>query len=194
MKSLSDQELMRIVQSGDLSPAGELYDRYSSQLFSFVYRLVGDWEMAKDVTQETFMRMMQRANQFNRSGSLKTWIYSIAHNYCRDHFRKLDTRVRKVSDEVLLTMPASNSMTADDAHGQRISAVDLERLLARLDSEQVEVILLAKHHGFTYGEMAKIFGCSEGAMKTRVFRAMEALKNAAMREQDRGGNQCLTAG
>src|SRR6266516_7272482 len=108
MKHLSDQELMRLVQAGDFSPASEIYDRYSSRIYNFTYRFLRNSEAAEDATQEVFVKMLKHANQFNGEAKLSTWLFSIAANWCRDYLRKGDNKP-KDSDEVLLTLPASTS-------------------------------------------------------------------------------------
>src|ERR1044071_10389709 len=108
MKSLSDQELMRIVQAGDFSPASEIYDRYSSRIYNFAYRFLRNSEAAEDATQEVFVKMLKHANQFHGEAKLSTWLFSIAANWCRDYLRKADNKA-KDSDDVLVTLPADQN-------------------------------------------------------------------------------------
>src|SRR5213595_2753355 len=77
MKHLSDQELMRLVQAGDVSPASEIYDRYSSRIYNFAYRFLRNSEAAEDATQEVFVKMLKHANQFHGDAKLSTWLFSI---------------------------------------------------------------------------------------------------------------------
>ena len=75
MKHLSDQELMRLVQAGDFSPASEIYDRYSSRIYNFAYRFLRNSEAAEDATQEVFVKMLKHANQFHGDAKLSTWLF-----------------------------------------------------------------------------------------------------------------------
>jgi len=191
MKSLSDQELMRIVQAGDFSPASEIYDRYSARIYNFTYRFLRNSEAAEDATQEVFVKMLKHANQFNGEAKLSTWLFSIAANWCRDYLRKGDNKP-KDSDDVLIQIPAS---TADSPHyrlEQRESQLRIQKALEALTPDQREAILLSRYQGLSYAEIAQISGCSEGAVKTRVFRAMETLKKVLTGEAS-GGERCLTA-
>ena len=77
MKHLSDQELMRIVQAGDFSPASEIYDRYSGRIYNFALRFLRNAEAAEDATQEVFVKMMRHANQFQGDAKLSTWLFSL---------------------------------------------------------------------------------------------------------------------
>src|SRR5229473_1966102 len=107
MKHLSDQELMRIVQAGDVSPASDIYDRYSSRLYNFAYRFLKNSEAAEDATQEGFVKMLKHANQFHGDAKLSTWLFSITANWCRDYLRKAENKAKE-GEEVLITLPASS--------------------------------------------------------------------------------------
>jgi RNA polymerase sigma-70 factor, ECF subfamily len=189
MKHLNDQELMRIVQAGDYSPASEIYDRYSGRIYNFAFRFLRNAEAAEDATQEVFVKMLRHANQFHGDAKLSTWLFSITANWCRDYLRKADNR-NKESDDVLVTLPAPAEHSPDRTLEQRENEQRVRRALATLTAEQREAILLSRYQGLSYAEIAQIAGCSEGAVKTRVFRAMETLKKTLAGEA-RGGDRCL---
>jgi RNA polymerase sigma-70 factor, ECF subfamily len=191
MKHLSDQELMRIVQGGDFSPASEIYDRYSARIYNFAFRFLKNAEAAEDATQEVFVKMMKHANQFQGDAKLSTWLFSITANWCRDYLRKADNKAKEAED-VLVTLPAPNELGPEKTLQQREDAARIQRALQALTPEQREAILLSRYQGLSYAEIAQIAGCSEGAVKTRVFRAMETLKKALTAEAS-GGNQWSTA-
>jgi RNA polymerase sigma-70 factor (ECF subfamily) len=191
MKHLSDQELMRIVQAGDFSPASEIYDRYSSRIYNFAFRFLRNSEAAEDATQEVFVKMLKHANQFHGDAKLSTWLFSITANWCRDYLRKADNKPKE-SDDVLVTLPASGENSPERNLEQKENEQRIRKALAALTPEQREAILLSRYQGLSYAEIAQISGCSEGAVKTRVFRAMETLKKALSGES-RGGSRCLNA-
>lgn len=190
MTDLSDQELMVLVQAGDYGPASVLFDRYSSRIYNFAYRFLRNNEAAEDATQEVFMKMMKRAHQFNGEAKLSTWLFSITANLCRDYLRKADNKAKE-GEQVLVTIPST-----EDSPEQRLAQVqEADRVREALDMltpEQREAILLSRYQGLSYAEIAQISGCSEGAVKTRVFRAMEALKRILV-EGASGDGKCLNA-
>ena len=190
MKHLSDQDLMRIVQAGDYSPASEIYDRYSGRIYNFAFRFLKNAEAAEDATQEVFVKMLRHANQFHGDAKLSTWLFSITANWCRDYLRKADNR-NKESDDVLVTLPAPSEHAPDRTLEQRENEQRVRRALASLTAEQREAILLSRYQGLSYAEIAQIAGCSEGAVKTRVFRAMETLKKTLAGEARGGNDRCL---
>ncbi len=189
MKHLNDQDLMRIVQAGDYSPASEIYDRYSGRIYNFAFRFLKNSEAAEDATQEVFVKMLKHANQFHGDAKLSTWLFSITANWCRDYLRKADNK-NKESDDVLISLPAPASTRPTGRWREGERAARPARPRQSLTAEQREAILLSRYQGLSYAEIAQIAGCSEGAVKTRVFRAMETLKKTLVGEA-RGGDRCL---
>jgi RNA polymerase sigma factor (sigma-70 family) len=189
MKNLSDQELMSIVQAGDFSPASEIYDRYSSRIYNFAFRFLRNSEAAEDAVQEVFVKMLKHANQFNGDAKLSTWLFSITANWCRDYLRKSDNKAKE-TEEVLISLPGPSELAPDRTLERRQNEVMVQQALEALTPEQREAILLSRYQGLSYAEIAQISGCSEGAVKTRVFRAMETLKKLLAGEADRG-DRCL---
>ena len=190
MKHLSDQELMRIVQAGDYFPASEIYERYSARIYNFAFRFLKNSEAAEDATQEVFVKMMKYANQFQGDAKLSTWLFSITANWCRDYLRKADNKPKE-SEDVLVTLSSPNERSPERNLEVKEDEQRVQRALNALTPEQREAILLSRYQGLSYAEIAQIAGCSEGAVKTRVFRAMETLKKALTAEAS-GGNQWST--
>src|SRR5438445_11784096 len=134
--------------------------------------------------------MIRHASQFQGDAKLSTWLFSITANWCRDYLRKADNK-SKESDDVLVTLPAPAEYSPERTLEQRENERRIQKALGALTPEQREAILLSRYQGLSYAEIAQISGCSEGAVKTRVFRAMETLKKALAGE--RGGDRCLHA-
>jgi RNA polymerase sigma-70 factor (ECF subfamily) len=191
MKHLNDQELMSIVQAGDFTPATEIYDRYANRIYNFAYRFLRNSEAAEDATQEVFMKMIKYAGQFRGGASLSTWLFSITANSCRDYLRKAEHKIKKEGEDVLLTVAASRELSPERHMERRDAEKRIQELLDLLTPDQREAILLSRYQGFSYAEIAQISGCSEGAVKTRVFRAMEVMKKSLVSDSQ-GGDQCLT--
>ena len=91
---------------------------------------------------------------------------------------------------MLVTLPAPAEHSPDRTLEQRENEQRVRRALGALTDEQREAILLSRYQGLSYAEIAQIAGCSEGAVKTRVFRAMETLKKTLAGEAGRG-DRCL---
>src|SRR5437762_6140298 len=135
MKHLSDQELMRIVQAGDLSPSSEIYDRYSGRIYNFAFRFLKSAEAAEDATQEVFVKMIKYANQFHGDAKLSTWLFSITANWCRVYLRKADNKAKE-AEEVLYTLPTSAEHAPDRNLERRQDQQRIQKALAALTPEQ----------------------------------------------------------
>ena len=192
MKHLSDQQLMLIVQSGDYSPASEIFDRYSSRIYNFAYRFLRNAEAAEDAMQDVFMKMLKRAHQYNGESKLSTWLFSITANHCVDFLRKIENKVNKETVDVLYEVPAPDSDSPDKRMEQEDAEKQVEELLGILTPDQRQAILLARYQGMSYAEIAQVVGCSEGAVKTRIFRGMEAMKRSLLANRKKE-DQCLNA-
>lgn len=184
-KRLTDQELMDLVQAGDFSPASELYDRYSRQIYNHAYRFVMSRETAEDITQEVFIKMIKHAVQFRSGARLLTWLLAITANCCRDYRRKARTTPTTRGEEIPEGLAAPDEHSPE-RHLERNEAEErIQQALSLLRSDQRETILLLRYQELTYAEIARISGCSEGAAKSRVFRAMQALKSVLTRDTER---------
>lgn len=182
MTSLTDQELMRRIQAGDFDPAAEIFDRYSRRIYNFAFRYMKNAEAAEDATQEVFVKMMRNAHQFQGDAKLSTWLFSITANHCRDQLRKADNKPKE--PEEVLDKISGNDIAADEEIAKEQERLKVREALQHLTPEQREVILLSRYEGLSYAEIARIAGCSEGAVKTRVFRAMETLKKVLTNESN----------
>ena len=146
--------------------------------------MLGDPAEAEEVTQDVFLKMISRAEQYDGRASVSTWLFAIAANACRDRLRSA-----RRADVRLLDAVAEPTATGDpvDAEAPRAGeAAAVRAALARLTREQREALVLARYHGLPYAEIARTLGISEGAVKTRVFRAMETLKSCSPKEVRHG--------
>lgn len=169
-----DESLLAGVRRGDPAGVAGLFDLYSGRLLRFTDRMLGNRAEAEEVTQEVFLKVIQRVDQYDGSAPVASWLFAIAANACRDRLRRARTR-KFVPDEALAERPASITHEDDRlVKEERRRAV--REALAGLTGEQREAIVLARYHGLPYAEIARTLGTTEGAVKTRIFRAMETLK------------------
>lgn len=169
-----DRSLLARIRRGDTSAAGELFERYASAILRFADRLLGNRAAAEEVTQEVFVKVISRAYQYDGRAEVTSWLFAIAANACRDRRR----RERRATIVPLETIPEPSQKGDGVEAGllQREKREAVRRALSGLSEEQREVLVLARYHGLPYAEIASVLGISVGAVKTRVFRAVENLK------------------
>ncbi len=190
MGAPSDEELLLQVQSGDTDCLGVLVSRWEQPLFRFAYRLLERSEDARDVCQETFLRILKKRDRFRAGARFSTWMYQIALNLCRDHLRRR-RRWRFVEADAPET-PARELAAARLADGdgpdpaaaleRRERKAAVTRALARLSPEQREVLVLKEFEGMKFREIAEILGCPESTVKSRMYFGLDALRSALARE------------
>jgi RNA polymerase sigma-70 factor (ECF subfamily) len=170
----TDRTLLETIRRGDTSGAAELFERYAPALLRFTDRLLQDRSTAEEVTQEVFVKVISRAHQYDGRAEVSSWLFAIAANACRDR-RRRDRRATIVPLEGL-PEPVHKADGIETVLSDRERRDAVRRALSSLSEEQREALVLARYHGLPYAEIAEVLGISVGAVKTRIFRAVEALK------------------
>jgi RNA polymerase sigma-70 factor (ECF subfamily) len=169
-----DRSLLERVRRGDAGGAEELFERYAPALLKFADRMLSDRESAEEVTQEVFVKVISRAHQYDGRAAVSSWLFAIAANACRDR-RRRDRRAAVVPLDSVAELPARGEGIEARLAG-RERRVAVRKALEGLSEEQREALVLARYHGLPYAEIARVLGISVGAVKTRIFRAVENLK------------------
>lgn len=168
---LDERQLIARVLAGDPSAERTLYDAHVDRVYSLSFRLTGDPGTAEECVQETFIRVFANLDRFQGQSQLSTWIHSIALSVVRTGFRKAARRSRY---EAELT-----DVTAARARGPRNTAPLRHRLHAAIDGlpERMRTaFVMHEIEGYTHQEIAETMDVPVGTIKTRVFRAREALR------------------
>lgn len=174
LETFSDNTLMLKVKDGNLDKLGLLFERYKKPLFGFFYNMNKDAELSEDLVQNVFFRILKYRHLFRGEGDFKTWMFHIARNVNHDHYRK--NKLGKTES----VESWENRLGHDDAYSVQLQQDEETKVLSmaldRLPADKREVILLSKYQEKKYKEIGEILGCSEGAVKVKVFRALQDLK------------------
>jgi RNA polymerase sigma factor (sigma-70 family) len=173
MDDLHDNELMVLVKAGDLDKLGILFERYKTRLYRYFYLNTGDQDASEDLVQNVFMRIIRFRDRFEAAGEFRSWMFSIAYHAKIDHFRK---GKRTQRHEELRETDAVLERTAEHDMIDSENVSRLESALQRLRDDYREVLILARYEELKYREIAEMLGCSEGAVKVRIHRALQELK------------------
>jgi RNA polymerase sigma-70 factor (ECF subfamily) len=162
---------------------GVLVTRWERPLFRFVYRLVPRDDDARDVCQETFLRILKKSHRFRDGSRYSTWMYQIALNLCRDRARRAKRWSRLIAQRSELPDRPAGPVAgsgADPARSveRREKATALQRALDRLPPEQREVLVLKEFEGLKFREIAEILGCPESTVKSRMYYGLSGVKSA----------------
>lgn len=175
MEAVTDNALMLKVKAGDTDRLGLLFERYHRALYSFFYRLTSSSEVSEDLVQNVFLRMLKYRHTYTGEGEFKTWMYHLARNVHADHYQK-NKRLGFADDFTNLENKLRDDFTVEEQTRQNEEMQLLQTALNRLEVEKREVLVLSRFQGLKYKEIADLYGCSEGAIKVRAFRALDELK------------------
>jgi len=174
LEALSDNNLMMKVREGDLDKMGLLFERYKRPLYGFFYGLNKEQELSEDLVQNTFLRILKYRHLFRGDGDFRAWMFHIARNVNIDHHRKHRIKATEAlenwQERVGHHENQSVEMQQNEEHRMLSMAMD------RLPADKREVLLLSKFEERKYSEIGEVLGCTEGAVKVKVFRALQELK------------------
>ena len=178
---LADVELVQTAVAGREASFEELVRRYQRPIAAYVYRMVGDYDAALDLTQEVFIKVYNSLSRYRAEFKFSTWIYKIAHNAAIDHLRRhavreqaLTTSVDGERREVAIE---SRRLTPEQESEQRERRSEIESVVQLLPASYRELVVLRHSHDLSYDEMAEVTGLPLGTVKNRLFRAREAMRD-----------------
>ncbi len=169
MYEATDNSLMRAVQEGDLGALAILFERHHRPLFNYFAQVSGNRDFSEDLVQDVFFRMLKYRQSYKPDRPFTAWMYQIARNARVDTIRKRKFEVGLGEKE----FPSGNLMDENLKRKQELSL--LKRAIDRLPQEKRELLVLSRFQNLKYEEIAAILDCSVGAVKVRVYRAVQAL-------------------
>jgi RNA polymerase sigma-70 factor, ECF subfamily len=169
----------------------EIVERYHSKVFQLVYRYTGDYDEACDLTQDTFVRAYGAWREFRGESQVYTWLYRIAINLCHNHQKKLQRRRHVESSSLDHRDSEADAASGGQWHSREVEdwrplplqilesrelCVRLHEALRDLPDNYRTVIILRDIEGLTYEEIARITECTLETIKSRLFRARNAIR------------------
>jgi RNA polymerase sigma-70 factor (ECF subfamily) len=178
-----DLQTLREVADGDLEAFSALVERHQGRLHALCERMLGDREEARDAVQEVYIKVFKKAGSFRPKGQVFTWIYRIAVNHCLNKLRRKKI-VRFFSlggendEDGPVLEPRDEAAGPEERMQLRERWAVTRRALDALPASQRPVVILAKFEGLPYRQIAEVMGISEGAVESRLVRAMRHLRSA----------------
>ena len=176
-----DWPLICALQGGDENALTELIQKYEQPLFRFIFRYVGDEETARDLLQETFVRLYFNAGKFRQQAKFSTWLHTIATNLCRDLSRSKQYRKGRVTVS-FNAFDQDESRTPDTSAnpGEALVASEklaaLEAAISELPHKLKTALILFCLEDRSQAECAGLLGVSAKTIETRVYRARKLLQ------------------
>jgi len=177
-REVEDPDLIARTKRGKVEAYNILVSRWEKRVFNYLLRLVGDREDAMDLSQEVFLKAYQNLGKLQDASRFGPWLFRIAHNEAFSHLR------RKRPEVALPSGPAG------EIAGPRAEPLELtlavRGALGRLSEDQREAIVLKIYQGFKFEEMAEVLDCPVSTVKSRVYAALDVLKQTLAPINTRG--------
>jgi len=178
--SATDQDLVANAVSGAEGSFEELVRRYQRPISAYVYRMIGDYESALDLTQEIFIKVYGSLRRYRAEFKFSTWIYKIAHNSAVDHLRRSATREQSIingSESDHFELPLESGQPSPEQESERKERRgEIESVVRTLPANYRELIILRHSQDLTYEEIVEVTGLPLGTVKNRLFRAREMMR------------------
>ena len=178
--ALADSELVQSTLAGRDSGFEELVRRYQRPIAAYVYRMVGDYDAALDLTQEVFIKVYASLSRYRPEFKFSTWIYKIAHNAAIDHLRRNSGRERSLtngSDTDNYDLPLeSDGLSPEQQSEKEERRLEIECVVRSLPTAYRELVVLRHSQDLTYEEIVEVTGLPLGTVKNRLFRAREMMR------------------
>lgn len=187
----ADLRIVDAIRRGDSAAWSTLIDRYQDRLFSVCLRMVHNRDLAADLTQDAFVKVIQGLPSFDARAKFSTWVIRVTMNVCLSRLRSEKLRRHASLEALAEAGDSTRSTPSHDAGFEQgrepgtDEGVELHedrtRVLAglrQLDPDQRAVLILSDCHGQSYEQIAEALGVAVGTVKSRLFRARTALREA----------------
>lgn len=179
----SDEELMVLLCQGQEAGFAELIRRYQNDIFRFCLHYLKDVERAKDLAQETFVRVYVARDRFDGERRFRPWVLCIARNLCLNELKRKKAVPMQSLEEYASTARGDTGealRSSADGPGERLMAQERRELLAKaldqLDAESREIVVLRFFEHMQARDIAEIVNSSEGAVRTKLHRILKGLR------------------
>jgi RNA polymerase sigma-70 factor (ECF subfamily) len=172
-REVEDRDLILKAQRGDVDSYNLLVSRWEKRVFNYLFRLVRNREDALDLCQDVLLKAYQNLRKLEDSARFAAWLFRIAHNEAYSMLR----RKRPEDDLDAGTFEAAPASLRGSLLPVE-TALAVEAALRRLSPEQREAVVLKIYQGFKFEEMSEILGCPLSTVKSRLYTALDLLKDA----------------
>lgn len=176
------QEIARGLRRHDPDLLDQLIEQHHYRLFRYLLSLTGNREVAEDLFQETWIRVLERGHQYNQKWKFGTWLFTIARNLFLDAMRRKNpaasSNIEELNDaSTFADTAASDAPSPFDLQSQREESNRVVRALDRLSASYREVLVLRFQEDLSLEEIANVVSAPIPTVKSRLYRGMEALKD-----------------
>lgn len=177
MQHLSDEELVGLVLGGNSEAFEIIVERYQNQVFSLAYRLGGDYDEAKDMAQEAFIRIYRELPRFDRERRFFPWMYRVAHNTCINLLHRRPKETAPLESVFDMAAGDNSESGSPSARYEQLEQTETIQQALQSLSENYRLPLVLKYlEGLSYQEIASQLDLPVSTIETRLFRGRALLR------------------
>lgn len=178
-QQLSDEKLTIFISNGDVAAFNELYNRYNERILYYFYRMLwNDKELAQDFLQDLFMKIIDKLNTFSTDRKFSTWVFSIAHNMCKNEYRKRQIRALAALEQDV----ACDAFDDETAVYSALQIEDVFDCLNDLDELHRTAFLLKYREGLSIEAIGAVLDLPVGTVKSRLFYTRKRIQKDLLRK------------
>ncbi len=177
LESYTDEQLMLILGQGQTQALEELIHRYQSKAMGLVYRNLGNWDLAEDLSQEAFLRVFRAAPRYRPEARFSTWFYRIVANLCTDEVRKSIRRGTENPDQLEFVAGHKHHDPVVAQHRKEKQDA-VQQAIAALNERERMAVILHRFEGLSHKDIAEILDSTAAAVESLLVRAYRKLRQS----------------
>lgn len=185
LKSLTDEQLMAVIAQGGMSEFGELVTRHQDKAFALALRTLGNRDLAKDISQDAFLRVYHSAKRYRPKAKFTTWLYRIVVNLCLDEKRK--------SKRTSIGLSEYSGNLESKSEYDPVAILETEekknvvwKAMGKLNKRERIAVVLHRFHGLSHAEVASTTGGSQSAVESLLVRSYQKLRKELEKYKNSG--------
>lgn len=182
-ESVTDLELCRLAEKGNISAFERIYERYHRRTYSLTLRMTGSQTEAEDLTQEVFIQLFRKIGSFRGESAFSTWLHRLTVNQVLMHFRRRSVKNERTSDDGEMPEQTVHG-TSDPNKMPVVDRIALKNAIADLPKGYKSVFVLHDVEGFEHEEVARMLKISVGTSKSQLHKARLKLRGLLIKQAD----------
>jgi RNA polymerase sigma-70 factor (ECF subfamily) len=177
---LTDEQIVQQTLAGEIDAFGILVRRWEKKVYGLAYRMLGQYEEARDASQEIFLTVYRNLNKFRGDSKFSSWLYRIALNCCHNRLRERTVQTVPLEETELVV--TDESIQGDIERQERIDHV--RTALGALPYDMRQIIIMKEYEGLTFKEISEILNIPVSTAKTRLYTGLDQLRQRLLAVRD----------
>ncbi|MGP4069931.1 RNA polymerase sigma factor [Halobacillus sp. B29] len=182
---MDDSKLVKEILSGSEAAAEVLTRKYYKMIYAFVYRKMQNKDLAYDLTQDIFIKMMNSLHTYSSKGNFKSWLFTIAVNRCRDYWKSSYHRYMRTHSELPQSL-TDQQQNVSYIFDKKETREEIKKAVEMLPDYQKEALLLKYFHDMKIKEIGEVTSVKEATVKSRLKQGLKKLKSILKRGEENG--------